>query len=1114
MVLWKICDEGSQRPALKQYEDILGMPNNPRSRKNKSPQHNMSIDVQQSSSTDSKNGSTIQGIELAEKLHDCNIAKTGTVTGTTATSVNGVDFKNYLDSFPSPVLGGIQPAASVDNAHLKSLLGSSNGVSRKPEVSTSSPNSNGQLLPLPQTTVNPIDISSSLPVNGTCQLLNLPNISLPTSSSSTDASMYNSVLRFLSLLNGGSMDLPNTGSNFPALPTTTTSTPATTSQSSIPGVYAGVPPATQASQQQHLQTSFHTSITDANKLQQFLAATLAAGNSATNPSSPQNPLKIVNFDGTTSTVSPSMIAFTTPTQPTQSATPLTADQIIAALFAAAGNPASATVNPGGYIYPTQILTAPNPTTELLNKLYSTVKTEMTTETKPTISLSTAAPTAAPQFQTSTPIQVTSKPLAGAIQNTSIATSTPYSTRGVRNNDGSAENCRVCGDVASGRHYGVISCEGCKGFFKRSIRGHVNYVCRSNRKCVVNKAYRNRCQYCRMQKCLDAGMRSEAVQNERRLGNSMALTTSATTSASQLSSSRLIDPPTDIPPLLTPSHNDENSSSSAAAVNRLSSVGGDKPGSSASSSPLPPPNTSNASPSASTPGSIGDQKPNIQSQVPLLLPKPPTSITTVGTPPPNVTLAPTQPTQQQFNLSDFAILLAAQKNLQGMPNVTPIPLSRSNPQDDLTSICSSLFNSASSGLQLTSQPLPPPPLNRSDSLLKLLNTNNNQTETGASVPVLENGAAVSNVLLPPSSYSPTESNKEQSVTSPPNSPPSGSRKRKRRSSSGANNNAAVPRKRSNITVSNQFMESANQQAPNLNLSPNISSPSQLHEMATRVLIVTLDWLKRCGPLEQLPTDVQDALIAFSWVDLFILGLCQMFGRSLSITRIESLAPPTQEIAKSVRPDFNTIISDFFVADVSAEEFTYLRYMSLFNSGGVTSLDANGVDKVRAIEQKVQGEFAVFLTENDPMKNNLKITPKTFGLRVSTRALKLLGLVNGLRRIHSDDIGRVFFKGAPEESSIDKMIIDLLRNGRDSRSIIEPKSSIISQFSQPSSSSSQGISSDPSVTANVTTPQVVTKPEEPSGDKQQQVEDKDEDEEEESKLTIEESFQLPDKISPEG
>nr|CDS34899.1 Nuclear Hormone Receptor family member (nhr 41) [Hymenolepis microstoma] len=911
------------------------------------------------------------------------------------------------------------------------------------------------------------------------------------------------------------MDLPNTGGNFPSLPTSTISTPTTTSQSLTPGVYAGVSLSTQASQQLQLPASFPSSVTDTHKLQQFLAATLATGESATNSSS-QNPLKIVNFDATTSTVSPPMIALATSTQSTQSSTSLTPDQIIAALLATAGNP-TPPVNPGsGYINPTQILTAPNSTTELLNKLYSTIKTETTAETKPPISLPTTTSAPASQFQPSTPIQVTSKPLAGTIQTSSMATSTPYSTRGVRNNDGSTENCRVCGDVASGRHYGVISCEGCKGFFKRSIRGHVNYVCRSNRKCVVNKAYRNRCQYCRMQKCLDAGMRSEAVQNERRLGNSMTLTTSVS-SASQLPSSRLIDPTIDIPPLLTSSHNDENSSSSATAVNLLPSVGGDKPGSSASSSPLPPPNTSHPSPNDSTPGSIGDQKPSIQPQAPLLLPKPSTSVSTVGTPPPNVTLAPTQPTQQQFNLSDLAILLAAQKNLQGVPSVTSIPVASSNLQDDLTSICNSLFSSASSGLQLTSQPLPPPPppLNRSDSLLKLLNSNNNQAETGASVNALENGASVSNLILPPGSYSPTESHKEQSVTSPPpNSPPSGSRKRKRRSSSGASaNNGPVPKKRPNATSSNP-MESATQKAPNLNLSPNISSPSQLHEMATRVLIVTLDWLKRCGPLEQLPTDVQDALIAFSWVDLFILGLCQMFGRSLSMTRIGFEEIQTHESAKSARPDFNTIISDFFVADVSAEEFTYLRYMSLFNSGGVKCLDANGVDNVRAIEQKVQGEFATFLTENDPMKSDPQITPKTFGVHVSTRALKLLGLVNGLRRIHSDDIGRVFFKGAPGDSSIDKMIIELLKNGLESKSAIEPKFSNITQLHLPTSSTSQATSNDPSFAANIITPQLVTKLEEPSDDKQQQVEGNDEDEEEESKLTIEESFQLPDTASPEG
>ena len=81
-------------------------------------------------------------------------------------------------------------------------------------------------------------------------------------------------------------------------------------------------------------------------------------------------------------------------------------------------------------------------------------------------------------------------------------------------------CVVCGDRASGRHYGVVSCEGCKGFFKRSMRKDQGYRCRLNKDCDVNKNYRNRCQYCRLQKCLAMGMRSDsprvaAAQESRR-----------------------------------------------------------------------------------------------------------------------------------------------------------------------------------------------------------------------------------------------------------------------------------------------------------------------------------------------------------------------------------------------------------------------------------------------------------------------------------------------------------------------------------------------------------------------------------------------------------------------
>ncbi|KAE8745871.1 Hormone isoform eceptor-like in 78 isoform A [Frankliniella occidentalis] len=78
-----------------------------------------------------------------------------------------------------------------------------------------------------------------------------------------------------------------------------------------------------------------------------------------------------------------------------------------------------------------------------------------------------------------------------------------------------ETCVVCGDRASGRHYGAMSCEGCKGFFKRSIRKHLGYQCRGSKNCEITKHHRNRCQYCRLQKCLNKGMRSDSVQHERK-----------------------------------------------------------------------------------------------------------------------------------------------------------------------------------------------------------------------------------------------------------------------------------------------------------------------------------------------------------------------------------------------------------------------------------------------------------------------------------------------------------------------------------------------------------------------------------------------------------------------
>ncbi|CAF3720297.1 unnamed protein product [Rotaria magnacalcarata] len=97
------------------------------------------------------------------------------------------------------------------------------------------------------------------------------------------------------------------------------------------------------------------------------------------------------------------------------------------------------------------------------------------------------------------------------------------------------DCIVCGDRATGKHYGAISCDGCKGFFRRSVRKNPIYECRNQNNCTIDKdkLYHDFYFY---RKCIRMGMKRDAVQKERdRLGrqrnhnyNSRMDTTKSTT----------------------------------------------------------------------------------------------------------------------------------------------------------------------------------------------------------------------------------------------------------------------------------------------------------------------------------------------------------------------------------------------------------------------------------------------------------------------------------------------------------------------------------------------------------------------------------------------------------
>ncbi|XP_042120902.1 peroxisome proliferator-activated receptor alpha [Peromyscus maniculatus bairdii] len=91
-------------------------------------------------------------------------------------------------------------------------------------------------------------------------------------------------------------------------------------------------------------------------------------------------------------------------------------------------------------------------------------------------------------------------------------SCPVIPASTEESSGSALNieCRICGDKASGYHYGVHACEGCKGFFRRTIRLKLVYD-KCDRSCKIQKKNRNKCQYCRFHKCLSVGMSHNAIR---------------------------------------------------------------------------------------------------------------------------------------------------------------------------------------------------------------------------------------------------------------------------------------------------------------------------------------------------------------------------------------------------------------------------------------------------------------------------------------------------------------------------------------------------------------------------------------------------------------------------
>lgn len=90
-------------------------------------------------------------------------------------------------------------------------------------------------------------------------------------------------------------------------------------------------------------------------------------------------------------------------------------------------------------------------------------------------------------------------------------------------NGGPQICRVCGDKATGYHFNVMTCEGCKGFFRRAMKRNIRLRCPFRKgTCEITQKTRRQCQACRLRKCLESGMKKEMIMSDAAVEQRRAL----------------------------------------------------------------------------------------------------------------------------------------------------------------------------------------------------------------------------------------------------------------------------------------------------------------------------------------------------------------------------------------------------------------------------------------------------------------------------------------------------------------------------------------------------------------------------------------------------------------
>ncbi|XP_053376125.1 vitamin D3 receptor-like [Mercenaria mercenaria] len=125
-----------------------------------------------------------------------------------------------------------------------------------------------------------------------------------------------------------------------------------------------------------------------------------------------------------------------------------------------------------------------------------------------------------------------------------------------NNESEIYYQNECTDsAASGSHYGAITCEACKGFFRRYLQKKKEFKCTKGGKCEISSGKKGNCSGCRLKKCLALGMSKEMSKLGR---YTLAKRTEAFINMKRLEGNEACDSVTDESVVLVETGSDANS----------------------------------------------------------------------------------------------------------------------------------------------------------------------------------------------------------------------------------------------------------------------------------------------------------------------------------------------------------------------------------------------------------------------------------------------------------------------------------------------------------------------------------------------------------------------------